>query len=266
MRWFTLFVASSPYTRTQSWPSSVSEMVGALSYKLNECAHSKVNTAVTCSSIGCQTMQTPTLQHDWSTHNHCPLEQIREMDCPYKQIDSSELESPTPDFTAKLSIAEDTSLNTSSFSENKSKKTLNCNSSMNYSNVIHRYIWPRPSFLIQCDSFGTRSKKMRISQRLFIRFWTCIYDYIPCFMRSMSILEEMMEMFATTVQAELNASHATYRNWKTTFDVKLLRLVRTSCRQPSQTWSVAFSSAWTVVANISIISSNIDMLLMKQGM
>ena len=29
---------------------------------------------------------------------------------------------------------------------------------------------------------------MRISQRLFIRFWTCIYDYIPCFMRSMSIL------------------------------------------------------------------------------
>jgi len=36
--------------------------------------------------------------------------------------------------------------------------------------------------LIQCDSFGTRPKKMRISQRLFIRFWTCIYDYIPCFM------------------------------------------------------------------------------------
>ena len=29
---------------------------------------------------------------------------------------------------------------------------------------------------------------MRISQRLFIRFWTCIYDYVPCFMRSMSIL------------------------------------------------------------------------------
>ena len=54
---------------------------------------------------------------------------------------------------------------------------------------------------IQCDSFGTRPKKMRISQRLFIRFWTCIYDYIPCFMRSMSILEEMLEMFATTVQA-----------------------------------------------------------------
>jgi hypothetical protein len=50
---------------------------------------------------------------------------------------------------------------------------------------------------IQGDSFGTKTKKMRISQRLFIRFWTCIYtyDYIPCFMRSMSILEEMLEMF-----------------------------------------------------------------------
>jgi len=35
---------------------------------------------------------------------------------------------------------------------------------------------------IQCDSFSTRPKKMRISQRLFIRFWICIYDYIPCFM------------------------------------------------------------------------------------
>ena len=43
------------------------------------------------------------------------------------------------------------------------------------------------SKLIQDDSFGTRPKKMRISQRLFIRFWTCIYDYIRCFMRSMSI-------------------------------------------------------------------------------
>jgi len=41
---------------------------------------------------------------------------------------------------------------------------------------------------IQSDSFGTRPKKMRISQRLFIRFWTCIYDYTPCSMRSMSIL------------------------------------------------------------------------------
>ena len=80
-------------------------------------------------------------------------------------------------------------------------------------------------------------------------------------MRSMSILEEMLEMFATTVQAELNAtlhvcesglqdvltnrsnftSNVVFqflygawlvgiRNWKTTFDVKLLRLVRTSCR------------------------------------
>ena len=216
---------------------------------------------------------------------------------------------------------------------------------------------------------------MRISQRLFIIFWTCIYDYIPCFMRSMSILEEMLEMFATTVQTELKTrrfmfakvacktssliaailrrmlfssssmvrgflangswisltktssemaifsrmephatprmrawpkskaflmtglfrkpygrqdlltsvrpnvscgapykeklvptSHPPYRNWKTTFDVKLLLLVRTSCRPLSQTWSVAFSSAWTVVANISSISSSIDMLLMKQGM
>ena len=43
------------------------------------------------------------------------------------------------------------------------------------------------STLIQCDSFGTRPKKMWIFQRLFIRFWTCIYDYIPCFMRSMLI-------------------------------------------------------------------------------
>ena len=41
---------------------------------------------------------------------------------------------------------------------------------------------------VQGDSFGTRPKKMRISRRLFIRFWTCVYYYIPCFMRSMSIL------------------------------------------------------------------------------
>ena len=61
-------------------------------------------------------------------------------------------------------------------------------------------------------------------------------------------------------------SHAPYRNWKTTFDEKLLRLVRTSCRPLLQTWSVAFSSAWTVVANISSISSNIDMLFMKQDL
>jgi hypothetical protein len=27
---------------------------------------------------------------------------------------------------------------------------------------------------IQCDSFGIRPKKMRISQSLFIKFWTCI--------------------------------------------------------------------------------------------
>ena len=39
--------------------------------------------------------------------------------------------------------------------------------------------------IIQCDSFGTRHKKMWLSQRLFC---TCIYDYIHCFMRSMLIL------------------------------------------------------------------------------
>ena len=33
-----------------------------------------------------------------------------------------------------------------------------------------------------------------------------MYDYIPYFMKSMSILEEMLEMFATTLQAELNAT------------------------------------------------------------
>ena len=42
--------------------------------------------------------------------------------------------------------------------------------------------------VLRCNTFGTRPKKMRISQRLFIRFWACIYDYIPCFMRSMPIL------------------------------------------------------------------------------
>jgi hypothetical protein len=31
------------------------------------------------------------------------------------------------------------------------------------------------------------------------------YDYIPCFIRSMSILEEILEIFAITAQAELNA-------------------------------------------------------------
>ena len=51
-----------------------------------------------------------------------------------------------------------------------------------------RKCYVRPCTYIQGDSFGTRPKKMRIYQRLFIRFWTCIYDYIPCFMRSMSIL------------------------------------------------------------------------------
>ena len=33
-----------------------------------------------------------------------------------------------------------------------------------------------------------------------------MYDYIPCFTKSMSIVEEMLEMFATTVQAQLNAT------------------------------------------------------------
>ena len=42
--------------------------------------------------------------------------------------------------------------------------------------------------LVQGDSFGVRPKKMRISQRLFIRFLTRMYDYIPCFMTTMSIL------------------------------------------------------------------------------
>ena len=31
-------------------------------------------------------------------------------------------------------------------------------------------IWNNISNIVQCDSFGTRPKKMRISQRLFIRF------------------------------------------------------------------------------------------------
>jgi len=45
-----------------------------------------------------------------------------------------------------------------------------------------------------------------MSQRLSIRFWTYVHDYKPCFMRSMSILEEMLQIFATTVQTELNAT------------------------------------------------------------
>ena len=68
------------------------------------------------------------------------------------------------------------------------------------------YVLRKTVFLIQGDSFGTRPKKMQISQRLFIRFWTWIYDYISCFMKSMSVLEEMLDMFAITVQAELNAT------------------------------------------------------------
>ena len=40
---------------------------------------------------------------------------------------------------------------------------------------------------IQGDSFGTRPKKMRISQNYSLDFEHA-YDYIPCFMRSMSIL------------------------------------------------------------------------------
>ena len=79
-----------------------------------------------------------------------------------------------------------------------SRETVSTNRSSQFNRLHLQFI--------QGDSFGTRPKKMRISKRIFIRFWTCIYDYIPCFMRSMSILEEMLEMFATTVQAELNAT------------------------------------------------------------
>ena len=37
---------------------------------------------------------------------------------------------------------------------------------------INKYVYSRNkmTILVQCDSFGTRPKKMRISQRLFIRF------------------------------------------------------------------------------------------------
>ena len=176
---------------------------------------------------------------------------------------------------------------------------------------------------------------MRISQRLFIRFWTCIYDYIPCFMRSMSkllcrsltgwiihFLPRVFEYcslsgnlqrmcrstwwwrapkrlfsagwshmphlewehdrnrklfwwpdnFESLMTAKISWIKSVrffpvgHKNWKTTFDVKSLRLVRTSCRPLSQTRSVAFSSVWTVVAKICSISSSIDMLLMKQGL
>ena len=90
------------------------------------------------------------------------------------------------------------------------EKRLECRADNHPSSVETKNDWrftPTPSCaFIQGDSFGTRHKKMRISQRLFIRFWTCVYDYIPCFMRSMAILHEMLEMFATTVQAELNAT------------------------------------------------------------
>ena len=200
---------------------------------------------------------------------------------------------------------------------------------------------------------------MRISQRLFIRLWTRIYDYITCFMRSMSILvcrsmtsgvigittgvwrhvahsrvnllcgsegewctqricgstcwwrapkrlfsagwshmphlewehdrtrklSLRSDYFESLMAAKIswlksarffpvgrlkrkNLCHQprTIQELQTTFDVKLLRLVRTSCRPLSQTWSVTFSSAWTVVANISSISCSIDKLFMKQGM
>ena len=54
--------------------------------------------------------------------------------------------------------------------------TLILHSSLNVSDqVSHPY--KTTGKIIQGDSFGTRPKKMRISQRLFIRFWTCIYDY-----------------------------------------------------------------------------------------
>ena len=62
-------------------------------------------------------------------------------------------------------------------------------------------------------------------------------------MRSMLILEEMLEMFATTVQAGLNATLHVYESG-------LQDVLTNRCK----------------VANISTISSSLDMLLMMQGM
>jgi hypothetical protein len=67
--------------------------------------------------------------------------------------------------------------------------------------------------VVQGDSFGTRLWKMRISQRPYITFRTYIYECIPCFMRNVPILQEVPEMSATTVQAELNVTlHVCKRN------------------------------------------------------
>ena len=57
-----------------------------------------------------------------------------------------------------------------------------------FSVILILIYWVPIAIWVQCDSFGTRPKKMWIPQRLFVRFWTCIYDCISCFMRSMSIL------------------------------------------------------------------------------
>ena len=81
-----------------------------------------------------------------------------------------------------------------------------CNTSRKHNSFSWQFSFKIQRVVMQGDSFGTRPKKMRISQRPSIRFWTCMYDYIPCFMKSMSIREEVLEMFATTVQAELNAT------------------------------------------------------------
>jgi hypothetical protein len=43
---------------------------------------------------------------------------------------------------------------------------------------IWKLYWTEMWTVTQGDSFSIRPKKMRISQRLLIRFWTCIYDNI----------------------------------------------------------------------------------------
>jgi hypothetical protein len=68
----------------------------------------------------------------------------------------------------------------------------------------------------------------------------------------MSILGEMLEMFVTTVQAELNA----------TLHVCESGLQDVLTNRSNFTSNFVFQ----FLANISSISSSIDMLLMKQGM
>jgi len=85
-------------------------------------------------------------------------------------------------------------------------------------------------------------------------------------MRSMSILEEMMEIFATTVQAELNATLHVCEGCLQDVLTNRSNFTSNVVFQFLYVAWLAFSSAWTVVANISIISSSIDMLLMKHGM